>query len=189
MTDERMTFELRELESWFSSYPQPELETAPRDVLKAGVRKALNDSDLVDSQVHEAPDELKQRLKAAVRRELAEQESGAKVSPLFSLRGSSPWLSSAAALVFVVLGFGLRSRNVEPISDEPPTVYESLTDPELASIEAELAYLELQSFASDFVFFNPGDIDGELRDDIEQTFLPSLYLESADDSYLEGVSQ
>ena len=71
MTDERMTFELRELESWFSSYPQPELETASRDVLKAGVRKALNDSDLVDSQVHEAPDELKQRLKAAVRRELA----------------------------------------------------------------------------------------------------------------------
>ncbi len=183
MTDERMTFELRELESWFSSYPQPELETASRDVLKAGVRKALNDSDLVDSQVHEAPDELKQRLKAAVRRELAEQESGAKVSPLFSLRGSSPWLSSAAALVFVVLGFGLLGKNVKPIIDSSPN------DGELASIEAELAYLELQSFAKDFVFFGSGDIDGDLKDDIEREFLPSFYDDSTDDSYQEGVSQ
>ena len=183
MTDERMTFELRELESWFSSYPQPELETASRDVLKAGVRKALNDSDLVDSQVHEAPNELKQRLKAAVRRELAEQESGAKVSPLFSLRGSSPWLSSAAALVFVVLGFGLLGKNVKPIIDSSPN------DGELASIEAELAYLELQSFAKDFVFFGSGDIDGDLKDDIEREFLPSFYDDSTDDSYQEGVSQ
>ncbi len=183
MTDERMTFELRELESWFSSYPQPELETASRDVLKAGVRKALNDSDLVDSQVHEAPDELKQRLKAAVRRELAEQESGAKVSPLFSLRGSSPWLSSAAALVFVVLGFGLLGKNVKPIIDSSPN------DGELASIEAELAYLELQSFAKDFVFFGSSDIDGDLKDDIEREFLPSFYDDSTDDSYQEGVSQ
>ena len=189
MTDERITFELRELERWFHSHPQPELGTASRDVLKSAVRGALNDSGLGGSQVHDAPAELKHRLKAAVRRELAEQESGVRVFPLFSLRRSSAWLSSAAALVFVVLGFGLLGRNVQPLTDEPPTDYESLTDPELASIEAELAYLELQSFASDFVFFSPGDVDGELRDDIEQTFLPSLYLESADDSYLEGVSQ
>ncbi len=189
MTDERMTIELRELERWFSSHPQPELKTASRDVLKTGVRKALNDSDLYDSQVHEAPRELRQRLKAAVRRELAEQESGLKVLPLFSLRRSSPWLSSAAALVFVVLGFELLGRNVQPSSDELPIVVVSPTDGELASIESELAYLELQSFAKDFVFFGSGDVDRELRDDIERTFLPSFYLESTNDDYQEGVSQ
>ncbi len=183
MTDERMTFELRELERWFSSRPQPELETASRDVLKTGVRQALNDSGLCDSQVHVATEELRQRLKAAVRRELAEQESDVRVFPLFSLRRSSPWLSSAAALVFVVLGFWLLGRNVQPITDDLPI------DGELASIEAELAYLELQSFAKDFVFFGSGDVDGDLRDDIEREFLPSFYLESTDDSYQEGVSQ
>ncbi len=189
MTDERMTLELRELECWFRSHPQPELETASRDVLKTTVREALNDSGLGDSQVHEAPGELRRRLKAAVRWELAGQESGVKVFPLFSLRRSSPWLSSAAALVFVVLGFGLLGRNVQPIIDGPPTNYVPLTDRELASIKAELAYLELQSFAKDFVFFGSGDVDRDLRDDIERTFLPSLYLDSTDDSYQEGVSQ
>ncbi len=189
MTNERMTFELRELERWFSTYPHPELDTASRDALEAGVREALHDCGLGDSQLHEAPDELRQRLKAAVRRELAEQESGVKVFPLFSLRRPAPWLSSAAALVFVVLGFGLRGRNVQPITDYPPTEYELLTDSELASIGAELAYLELQSFAKDFVFFGSGDVDRDLRDDIEREFLPSLYLDSADDSYQEGVSQ
>ncbi len=189
MTDDRMTFELRELERWFRSHPQPELESASRDVLKAGVRQALNDSGLCDSQVHEAPRELRQRLKAAVRRELAEQESGVKVFPLFSLRRSSPWLSSAAALVFVIFGFGLLGRNVQRISEEPPIVDVSPTDGELASIGAELAYLELQSIAKDFVFFGSGDVDGDLRDDIEREFLPSFYLESTDDSYQEGVSQ
>ncbi|MCH8053512.1 MAG: anti-sigma factor [Planctomycetes bacterium] len=189
MTDELMTFELRELERWFRSHPQPELETASRDVLKTGVREALNDSGLGDSQVHEAPGELRQRLKAAVRRELAEQDGSLKVFPIFSLRRLSPWLSSAAALVFVVLGFGLLGRNVQPISHEPPTDYESLTDGELASMGAELAYLELQSFAKDFVFFGSGDVDRDLRDDIEREFLPSLYLDLTDDSYQEGVSQ
>ena len=189
MTDQHMTFELRELQRWFSTYPQPELKTASREVLKAGVRQALNDSGLCDSQVHEAHGELRQRLKAAVRRELAEQESGVKVFPLFSLRRLSPWLSSAAALVFVILGFGLLGRNVQPIGYEPPTDYESLTDSELASIKAELAYLELQSFANDFVFFGSGDVDRDLRDDIERTFLHRLYLDSSDDYYQEGVSQ
>ncbi len=189
MTDEHMTFEFRELERWFSTYPQPELETASRDVLKTGVREALNDSGLSDSQDYEAPDDLRQRLKEAVRRELAEQESGVKVSPLFSLRRPAPWLSSAAALVFVVLGFGLLGRNVQPITDERPILVVSPTDGELTSIESELAYLELQSFASDFVFFGSGDVDRDLRDDIEREFLPSLYLESTDDSYQEGVSQ
>ena len=183
MTDELMTFELRELERWFRSHPQPELETASRDALKTGVREALNDIGLDDSQVHEAPGELRQRLKAAVRRELAEQDGSLKVFPIFSLRRLSPWLSSAAALVFVVLGFGLLGRNVPPISDDPPN------ERELASIEAELAYLELQSFAKDFVFFGSGDVDRDLRDDIEREFLPSLYLDLADDSYQEGVSQ
>ncbi len=183
MADERMTIELRELERWFRSHPQPELGIASRDVLKSAVREALNDSELCDSQVHQAPDELKQRLKAAVRRELAEQQSDARVFPLFSLRRSSPWLSSAAALVFVVLGFGLLGKNVQPISDDLPI------DGELASIEAELAYLELQSFAKDFVFFGSGDVDRDLRDDIERTFLPSLYFDSTDDAYQEGVSQ
>ncbi len=183
MTDERMTFELRELEHWFRSHPQPELGTASRAVLKSAVRVALNDSVPGASQVQEAPAELRQRLKAAIRRELAEQQSGVTMFPSFSLRRSSPWLSSAAALVFVVLGFGLLGRNVQPISEDPPI------DPELARIEAELAYLELQSFASDFVFFGSDDVDGELRDDIEQTFLPSLYLDLSDDSYQEGVSQ
>ncbi|MCH8968592.1 MAG: hypothetical protein IIA66_05685 [Planctomycetes bacterium] len=183
MTDELMTFELRELERWFRSHPQPELETASRDVLKAGVRQALSDSGLGDSQVHEAPGELRQRLKAAVRRELAEQDGSLKVFPIFSLRRLSPWLSSAAALVFVVLGFGLLGRNVPPISDDPPN------DGELASIEAELAYLELQSFAKDFVFFGSGDVDRDLRDDIEHMFLPSLYIDLSDDYYQEGVSQ
>ena len=83
----------------------------------------------------------------------------------------------------MVLGFGLLGRNVPPISDDPPN------DGELASIEAELAYLELQSFAKDFVFFGSGDVDRDLRDEIEREFLPSLYLESSDDSYQEGVSQ
>ncbi len=189
MTDERRTFELRELERWFSTYPQPELETASRDVLKTTMHEALNDSDLRDSQVHEAPGELRQRLKAAVRRELAEQESGVKVFPSFSLQRPSPWLSSAAALVFVVLGFGLLGRNVQPISDDPPIVVVSPTDGELASIGADLAYLELQSIANDFVFFGSGDVDGDLRDDIEREFLPSFYDDSTDDSYQEGVSQ
>ena len=119
MTDERITFELRELERWFRSHPQPELGPASRDVLKSAVRGALNDSGLGASQVHDAPAELKHRLKAAVRRELAEQQSGVKRFPLFSLRRSSAWLSSAAALVFVVLGFGLRSRNVENGTSAP----------------------------------------------------------------------
>ena len=189
MTDELMTFELRELELWFSSHPQPELETASRDVFKTVVRQALNDSGLGDSQLHAAPEELRRRLKAAVRRELVEQESGVKVFPLFSLRRPLPWVSSAAALVFVVLGFGLLGRNVQPIIDEPPTDYESLTDRELASIGADLAYLELQSIAKDFVFFGSGDIDGDLRDDIEREFLPSFYDDSTEDSYQEGVSQ
>ncbi len=189
MNDERMTFELRELESWFRSYPQPELESASRDALKTGVRQALNDGGLGDAHVHEAPAEMRQRLKAAVRRELAEQESGVKVAHLFSLRRSPLWLSSAAALVFVVFGFGLLGRNVQPISDGPPIDVVSPTDGELASIGAELAYLELQSFAKDFVFFGSGDIDSDLRDDIEREFLPSLYLGSSDDSYQEGVSQ
>ncbi len=183
MTDERMTLELRELDLWFSSHPQPELETASRDVLKTVVRQALMDGGLGDSLVHAAPDELRQRLKAAVRRELAEQESGVKVFPLFSLRRSSPWLSSAAALVFVVLGFGLLGRNVQPITDDLPI------DGELASIESELAYLELQSFAKDFVFFSSCDVDVDLRDDIEREFLPSFYDDSTDDPYQEGVSQ
>ncbi len=183
MTEYRMTFEMRELESWFRSHPQPELESASRDVFKTVVREALNDSDLEHSQVDKASGELRQRLKAAVRRELAEQESGVKVFPLFSLRRPSPWLSSAAALVFVVLGFGLLGRNVQPISDDPPN------EGELASIKAELAYLELQSFANDFVFFSSGDVDRDLRDDIERMFLHSLYLDSTDDYYQEGVSQ
>ncbi len=189
MTDERMTFELQELERWYRCHPQPELETAWRDVLKARVREALNDSGMGDSQVHEAPGALRQRLKAAVRRELAEQASGPKVFSMFSLRRSSPWLSSAAALVFVVMGVGLLGRNVQPISDDPSIVVVSPTDRELASIEAELAYLELQSRANDFVFFGSGDVDRDLRDDIEREFLPSLYLDLADDSYQEGVSQ
>ena len=183
MTDERMTLELRELERWFSSHPQPELETASRDVFKAVVREALSASGLCASQVHGAPDEMRQRLKAAIRRELAEQESGVKVFPLFSLRRAAPWLSSAAALIFVVLGFGLLGRNVPPIADDLPI------DGELASIGAELAYLELQSIAKDFVFFGSGDLDHDLRDDIERTFLSSPYLESTDDAYQEGVSQ
>ena len=183
MTDERITFELRELERWFRSHPQPELGPASHDVLKSAVRGALNDSGLGASQVHDAPAELKHRLKAAVRRELAEQESGVRVFPLFALRRSSPWLSSAAALVFVVLGFGLLGKNVKPIIDSSPN------DGELASIEAELAYLELQSFAKDFVFFGSSDIDGDLKDDIEREFLPSFYDDSTDDSYQEGVSQ
>ncbi|MCH8912386.1 MAG: hypothetical protein IIA33_02340 [Planctomycetes bacterium] len=183
MTDERMTFELRELERWFNSHPQPELETSSRDVLKAAVHQALIAGGRFDPQVHEAPDELRQRLKAAVRRELAEQESGVKVLQLFSRRRPSPWLSSAAALVFVVLGFGLLGRNVPPVADNLPI------DGELASIGAELAYLELQSMANDFVFFGSGDVDRDLRDDIERAFLPSLYLDSIDDAYPEGVSQ
>ncbi|MCH8854187.1 MAG: anti-sigma factor [Planctomycetes bacterium] len=189
MTDQRMTFELRELERWFSTYPQPELDMASRHILKVCVRETLNDGGLGDSQVHAAPDELRQRLKAAVRQELAEQENIAKVFPLFSLRQLSPWLSSAAALVFVILGFGLLGRNVQPISDRPPIDVVSATDGELASIGAELAYLELQSYASDFVFFGSGDIDSDLKDEIEREFLPSLYHDSTDDSYPEGVSQ
>ena len=183
MTDERMTLELRELERWFSSHSQPDLETASRDVFKAVVHEALNAIGLCDPQVHEAPDEMRQRLKAAVRRELAAQESGVKVFPLFSLRRPAPWLSSAAALIFVVLGFGLLGRNVPPVTDNLPI------DGELASIGAELAYLELQSMANDFVFFGSGDVDRDLRDDIERTFLPSLYLDSIEDAYTEGVSQ
>ena len=71
MTDKRMTLELRELERWFSAHPQPELETASRDVLKTTLREALSDSNLHGLQVHEAPGNMKQRLKTAVRRELA----------------------------------------------------------------------------------------------------------------------
>ncbi len=189
MTDERMKLELRELDLWFSSQPQPELETASRDVLKTVVRQALSDGGLGDSLVHAAPEELRHRLKAAVRRELAEQHSGAKIFPLFSLRRQTPWLSSAAALVYVVLGFWMLSRNVQPSNDESPIVEGSPTDGELASIGAELAYLEMQSIAKDFVFFGSGDVDGDLRDDIEREFLPSFYDDSNDDSYREGVSQ
>ena len=189
MTDKRMTLELRELERWFSSHPQPELETASRDVLKASLREQLNDTGLRDSQAHQAAGDLNQRLKTAVRRKLAEQGSGLKILPLFSLRRPLPWFSSAAALVFVVFSFGLPDRNVQPLTDEPPKDYEPLTDSELASIKAELAYLELQSLANDFVFFGPGDVDGDLRDDIEHEFLPSLYLDSTDEFYHEGVSQ
>ena len=189
MTDERMTFELQELERWFRSRPQPELETASRDALKAGVREALIDCGLGDSPVHEVPGELRQRLKSAVRRELTEQASGAKVFPMLLLLRPAPWLSSAAALVFVVLGFGLLGRNVQQISDDPPIDVVSPTDGELANIGAELAYLEVQSFAKDFVFFGSDDIDRDLRDDIERTFLSDLYLDSSDDSYQEGVSQ
>ncbi len=179
-----MTFELRELESWFSTYPQPQLEAASRAVLKADVREALG-----ATHDHEAPGELKLRLKAAVRRELAAQESGAAAIPIFSLRRPAPWLFSAAALVFVVLGFGLWSKNAQPITDDTPIVIVLPTGGEWASIESELAYLEVQSLASDFVFFGSGDDDSDLRDDIERTFLHRLYLESSEDPYQEGVSQ
>ena len=189
MTDDRMTFELRELERWFRSHPQPELESASRDVFKTVVREALNDSDLEHSQVDKASGELRQRLKAAVRRELAEQESGVKVFPLFSLRRPSPWLSSAAALVFVVLGFGLLGRNVPPITDDTPIDIVLPTGGEWASIDSELAYLEVQFFANEFVFFGSGDDDRNLKDDIERMFLHRLYLDSTDDYYQEGVSQ
>ncbi len=189
MTDERMTFELQELERWFNTYPQPKLKTASGDVLKAHVREVLSDSSVGTSQVHEAPDDLRQRLKTAVRQELAEQEGDARVFPLFSPQRLSPWLSSAAALVFVILGFDMLGRNVQPISDELPILVVLPTDIELANIGAELAYLEVQSIANDFVFFGSGDVDRDLRDDIEREFLPSLYLDSTDDSYQEGVSQ
>jgi hypothetical protein len=185
MTDERRILELRELERWFSPQPQPELDTASRDVLKSTVREALNVGSSCDSRDSQAPDHLRPRLKAAVRCALAERQSRVDDFPLFSLRRSSHWLSSAAALILVVLGFGLLGKDV-PRSERPIELPEHV---ELASIGAELASLELQSFASDFVYFDSGDVDGDLRDDIERAFLPSLYLESTEDDYLEGVSQ
>ncbi len=189
MSDEHLTHELAELERWYRFFAPPQLRVESSQALKRTVAGALGGLRTDNLEIPRPSEDLKQRIKAAVRQELASRRDDLGARPWFALERLFPWLASAAALVLVAAGYLLLSRNTQHISAPEPMELVSPISPELAGIEAELVSLELRSFATDLLFFGPDDIDSELKEEIERLLAPEFYPNSTDEPNPEGAVQ
>lgn len=181
MNEERLKCELEELERWFRSFPPPKLSPESVRALKLRIAGALSGAEAKLREIPRPTEALKEQLKAAVRRELAAAEHAPGLRMSFSMKRVGPWLASAAALVFLIVGYGLLHKSPQQISEQEPIELTWPFPPELASIEVELASLEVQSLAADFIYFGRDDIDREVLRDIERLLEPGLYGDPADE--------
>ncbi len=181
MNEERLKSELEELERWYRSFPAPKLGPESVRVLKLKIAGVLSGAEAESQEIARPTEAFKDQLKATVRRELAAASAGPGPRMLFSMNRVGPWLSSAAALVFLIVGYGLLHKNAQQIAEQEPIEWTWPISPELASIEVELASLEVRSLAADFVYFGRDDIDLEVRRDIERLLDPGLYDDPADE--------
>ena len=189
MSDDRLPLELKELERWYRSYSCPILDRELVSALKLTVAGALGErwSEVDGAGVNRK--DSRRRIKEVVRGELA---GGATVPAawknLLRERGSR-WLTSAAALVFVVVCYGLMGGNLEQPDMLQPMEWVSPIGPELADIEQALAVLEFRADATELVFFSSQEIDVALRETLERLLLPGLELYPDDDPNQERMVQ
>ncbi len=189
MSDDGLSTELAELERWYRAHSCPILDRESMSALKLTVAGALGERWDEARDIGEARADFRQRIKSAVRGQLA---SGSAVGAGWKnlLFGHmSGWLASAAALVFVVACYGLMGRNLEQPVGLQPMEWVSPIGPELTDIEQALAVLEFRSNATELVFFSSQELELELRETLERIVFPGLVLYPDDEPNQERMVQ
>lgn len=189
MSDERLPLELEELERWYRSYSRPILDRQSLRALKLTMAGALGERWGEADDAGELREDLRRRIRQAVRGELISGPAGLGGWNNFFMERGSEWLASAAALVFVVVCYGLMGGNLEQSIALQPMEWVSPIGPELTDIEQALAVLEFRSDATELVFFSSQEIDMELRETLERLLLPGLELYPDDEPSQERMVQ
>lgn len=189
MRDDRLPLELEELDRWYRSYPCPILDWELLSALKLTVAGALGDRWSEGDDARGTQEALRRRIKCVVRCQLAGGSAVPAAWKKFLLERGSGWLASAAALVFVVVCYGLMGGNLEQSVALQPMEWVSPVGPELADIEQALAVLEFQSEAAELVFFSSQEIEVELRKTLERILFPGLELYPDDEPNQERMVQ
>lgn len=189
MSDDRLPQELQELERWYCSHSRPILDRELISALKLTVAGALGErwSEVDGAGVNR--EDSRRRIKEVVRGQLAGGSAVPAAWKNLLLERGSGWLASAAALVFVVVCYGLMGGNLEHSVALQPMEWVSPIGPELADIEQALAVLEFRSDATELVFFSSQEIDVELRETLERLLLPGLELYPDDEPNQERMVQ
>ena len=189
MSDDRLALELEELERWYRSHSCPILDRQSLEALKLTVAGALGECWSAGDDARGAREAFRRRIKCVVRGQLAGGSSVLAAWKKLLLERGAGWLASAAALVFVVVCYGLMGGNLEQPDVLQPMEWVSPIGPDLANIEQALAVLEFRSDATELVFFSSREIDAELRETLERIVFPSLELYPDDEPNQERMVQ